>query len=167
MEEYKIFNGGLKNRYGVEFEVGKAYTLDISNRDIEYGINGYGFHFVKRPEDALRYFDAINGDVDIACVESLGPIKEYYDDYYGYYDLYVTNSILIKHALTRKEFIIYMLNTNENRIERLIQGFQLNEEELKIILEKYPTDKIYRAIEYYQRGNKDIYSSVKAINLRR
>lgn len=167
MEGYKIFNRGLINRYGVEFEVGKAYTLDISNHDIEYGINGYGFHFVKRPEDALRYFDAINGDIDITCVESLGQLKEYYDDYYGYYDLYVTNSMFIKHVLTREEIIDYMLNTEDKRIERFIQGFRLNEEELKIILEKYPTDVIYRAIEYYQRGNKDIYSSVKAINLRR
>ncbi len=54
MEGYKIFNSGLKNRYGVKFEVGKVYTLNTSNRDIEYGVNGYGFHFVKRPEDALR-----------------------------------------------------------------------------------------------------------------
>lgn len=146
---------------------GKIYTLDITKRDISYGVNGYRYHFALRPEDCLRYFDTMNVKVDIACVESLGILKEYYDEYYGYYNLYVTNSILIKHVLTREEFISYMLNTNERGVERLIKGFKLNEEEIKMILERYPSDRLYKVVEYYQRRNCDIYSSAKSIKLRR
>lgn len=165
MEGYKIFNSGLVNRYGLKFEEGKIYTLDITKRDISYGVNGYGYHFAKRLEDCLRYFDAMDAKVDIACVESLGHIREYYDDYYGYYDLYVTDSILIKHVLTREEIINYMLNTYDLRIERFVKGFRLNEDEIAMILDRYPLEPIYRAIERYQWDNEDSDLSTKIIKL--
>ena len=79
IEGYKVFNKGLVNKYGMSFK---------EKQEIKYGVHGYGFHFTKRLEDGLRYFDGFNEDVDIAKVVALGKVKEFSYDYYGYYDLY-------------------------------------------------------------------------------
>ncbi len=88
IEGYKVFNKGLVNNYGMSFEEKHEYKVDKEKQEIKYGLDGYGFHFVKRLEDGLRYFDSFNEDVDIARVVALGKVKEFSDDYYGYYDLY-------------------------------------------------------------------------------
>ncbi len=142
---YKVFNKGIINKYGVSFEEKKAYRLDISKHDVKYG--KYGYHFTKRLEDGLRYFDGLNEDLVIAKVKSLGNVLESYDDYYEYYNLYVTDYL----------YIDYMINTTFPRLERFIQGYKLTESEIAY-LTNYDLDKsVQKAIEYYQYGNKDAY----------
>lgn len=158
MEGYKVFNNGLINRYGKKFELGETYTIDISRQEIKYGNNGYGFHFVKQLEDGLRFFDGMNKKIEIVKVNSLGQLKEYRDDYYEYYDLYVTDKIKLEHILTRKEIIDYILNTTPERAERFIQGYKLTKEELELIKICFKNKNLNNAIEYYQNDNKDIYT---------
>lgn len=161
MEGYKIFNKGLINRYGYQYKEGKNYKVSTKVNPIEYGNNGYGIHFVKRLEDGLRYFDGMNEDIDIAEVTSLGEIREFYDDYYGYYDLYVTDNLKINHVLTREEIIEQVLNMQQKRVKRFISGYKLTEEEITKIINRFKTDEIVKAIDYYQRNIKDVYEKEK------
>ncbi len=163
---YKIFNPGLINRYGTKFELGRVYSVDTNIREIAYGINGYGFHFTKRLEDGLRYFNAMDGVVEIANVSSFGELKEYYDDYYGYYDLYVTSSIMINNILTREEILNYMMSTNNTfRIIRFISLYKLNSDEISLIINKFNTEDVMNAIYYYQYNDRDIYTKRLEKNL--
>ena len=97
MEGYKIFIGNkdnFENNYGFQFEEGKIYETDQ-----EIFPKKAGFHFAKRLEDTLRYGNAREEDVIICKVTALGKIIEYEDEYYGYYDLYVTDKIKIDKIL--------------------------------------------------------------------
>lgn len=161
VEGYKVFDKGLINRYGMKFEEKKIYKVDTSKRSIKYGNQGYGFHFVKRMEDGLRYFDGMNKDIDIAKVISFGEVKELYDDYYGYYDLYVTDSLKINHVLTREEIIEQVLNMHDERVKRFISGYKLTEDEITKIINRFKIDEIIKVIDYYQRNIKDVYVKEK------
>ena len=165
VEGYKVFNKGLINCYGKKFEAQHEYKVDTSKRSIEYGIEGYGFHFAKRLEDCLRFFDGMNEDIEIAKVVSIGEVKESYDDYNGYYDLYVTDQIYIERILTRKEIVDYIKHTSFDRIERFISGYRLTEKEIDQILENDKLNILDKTVEYYQYGNKDAYTKCKSSNL--
>ena len=62
---YKAFNKDMTNRYGVEFKVGSVYEVE---GDARFGNDGNGFHFCKRLEDTLRYFDGMGDEIQIAEV---------------------------------------------------------------------------------------------------
>ncbi|MBO5138426.1 MAG: hypothetical protein J6B89_02165 [Bacilli bacterium] len=159
MDGYKAFNSGLVNRYGAKFEVGKIYSVDTTSRKITYGNDGYGFHFASRPEDCFRYFDAMNDIVDITKVSALGDVQEYFDDYYGYYDLYVTSSIRIDQILTREEIINHILLCNNiSRLVRFISLYKLNSDEIDFIVSMFNIDDVIKAIYYYQYNDKDVYT---------
>ena len=158
LEGYKGFSKGLINAYGMKFELYKDYKVDISEKILEYGVDGYGFHFAKRLEDCLRYYNGLDEEIEIAQVIALGNVLESYDDYYGYYDLYVTDHIYIEHVLTREEIINYIKNANPLRIERFIMEYKLTSEEIEFILKENPdNERIMDAIDYYQYGNKYVY----------
>ncbi len=149
---YKVFNKNLVNRYNFKFQVDKTYEI---LGKLKYGNNG--FHFVKNLEDGLRYFDAFNNDIDIAYVESQGEVVEYVDDYYGYYNLYVTSKLKILKLLKREEIINIMLNTDVYRIIRFIQGFKLKKPEIDLILNYFPYDLVLTNIEYFQFNDKEAF----------
>lgn len=161
IEGYKVLNKNKENSYGVVFEEKKDYYVDTTVRSIKFGNNGYGYHFTKRLEDGLRYFNGLKEDIFIAKVKSLGQTLESSDEYYGYYDLYVTDHIYIDHILTRKEIIDYIINKPFMRIERLIQGYRLTKEEIDRIIEYNANPHINMAINYYQLGQEDAYVKVK------
>ena len=152
---YKAFNKGLTNRYGKEFEVGGIYKID---GPIIFGNEGNGFHFCERLEDTLRYFPAMEEEIEIAEVTSIGNIKKYEDNYYGYYDMYCTDIIRIDRLLEREEIIKMFLNKNNFRVMRFIQGFKLNPNELDLYKLTYESNScVMKAIAYYQEGDKDVY----------
>ncbi|MBE6157911.1 MAG: hypothetical protein E7160_03865 [Firmicutes bacterium] len=157
MEGYKVFNKGLINRYGLKFEEKGIYTFN-EKKDLKYGNNGYGFHFVKNLEDGLRYFDGINGEIDIAKVRALGNVLESFDEYYDYYGLCVTDKIYIDHVLTREEIIEYAVNLPSIRLERFVQGYRLNDDEIDLIINRVCDSDVNNAILYYQKNDKDVYS---------
>lgn len=157
IEGYKAFNKNMKNRYDFEFVEGQIYTID---GPLSFGNTGNGYHFCKRLEDTLRYFPATKKEeVKFAKVTSLDETVEFYDDYYGYYDMYAARKIKIDKILTRKEIISMFLDAYEERVIRFLVGFKLTEEETELFRLTYPNSmKIQLAISYYQDGDKDAYN---------
>jgi|GEM_PF-5456721 len=159
IEGYKSFNQGLITQFGDSLEEGKIFTMDGV---IKYHQNGY--HFCKRLEDTLRFFDVRSSEVEICKVIGSGDIDEGYDDYYDYYDLYAARELEIVKKLAREEIISLMINPNEVfelRMKRFIEGYNLTESEIIKIIELYPTDLIKRTIDYYQKGDKNAFSRVR------
>lgn len=153
---YKAFNKDMTNRYGQTFEEGKNYSVV---GPLIYGNKGNGFHFCKRLEDTLRYFPALKEEIKIAQVETKNEVQENWDDYYGYYDMYVARTLTIDKILTREEIISMFLDLYDERVVRFLAGYRLTEKEIEIFRLKYPSSrKIQLAISYYQENDKEAYS---------
>ncbi len=152
---YKCFNKGLINRYGKQFEVGKTYHCE---KDIIFGNNGHAFHMCKNLEDTLRYFDAMDNEVDICLIKGFGKHAEYEDTQNDYYDMYAFEYITIVKKLTRKEIIDYGLSLYEYRAERFVSQFRLTKEEIALFKTKFAKSiHVLNSIAYYQEGDKDVY----------
>ena len=151
---YKAFDYDLVNRYGMKFDLNVEYGL---SGELKFGNNGNGFHFCTNLEDTLRYVDGANAI--IVMVEALGNLKQYDDEYNGYYDMFVTNKIKIIKVLTKEDILKYMFKLPEFRMIRLISSyFQFNEEDLQMLEMLYQNnDSIIKAIRYYQRNELDAY----------
>ena len=151
---YKAFDYDLVNRYGMKFDLNVEYSL---SGELKFGNNGNGFHFCTNLEDTLRYVDGANAI--IVMVEALGNLKQYDDEYNGYYDMFVTNKIKIIKVLTKEDILKYMFKLPEFRMIRLISSyFQFSEEDLQMLEMLYQNnDGIIKAIKYYQRNDKDAY----------
>lgn len=156
---YKAFDKDMKNRYGQSFKEKASYHID---GDIKFGVNGNGFHFCKRLEDTLRYVDGMTSEIIIAEVTGFGEIKESYDDYNGYYDLYVSSDLYIDSIVPRTSIINLFLNTDTLRTRRFLEGYKLTKEEITFYRARfYKDDSILRTISYYQEGDKDAFTKVK------
>lgn len=154
---YKAFNKGLTNRYGRKFEIGKQYSVD---GNISFGNNGNGFHFCKNIEDTLRYFDGVDGEVEIVEVIGTGEIVTNEDEYNGFYDMYAAKTITISKKIERKKLVNMFLTTitSEPRVVRFVQLFRLTEKEIEMFKLKYAGSiMIMDAIAYYQEGQTDVY----------
>ena len=152
---YKCFNKGLTNRYGKKFEVGTLYHCD---KDIKFGNNGHGFHMCKNLEDTLRYFDAMNEEIDICKVICNGEIDHYNDEYNGYYDMYAAEYMFIEKILSREEIISYALNLTDYQIKRFISLFKLTDEEKKLFIDKFNVfPDVLDYIAYYQNNDKEVF----------
>lgn len=157
IEGYKAFYKELINSYGQKFEVGHYYEIDTNGQGVKYGNDGIGYHFCKNLEDCLRFFDGLNQDIAIAKVLAIGENKEWFDNYYGYYDVYVTSHMYIEHLLNRKEIIEYALKLHPCKLRRFIQGYRLTEEEMSLLIENDSYGFIKKDIRYYQLGDKNAY----------
>jgi len=161
---YKAFDKGLVNRYGKEFKEHGIYTVD---GDIRFGNDGNGFHFCKRLEDTLRYFPAMEKEIDIAEVTALGNIVESEDNYYGYYDMFCTDKIRIDRVLEREEIINMFLHNIDFRTIRFVQGFKLTPEELMLFKINYgDREEVLKAISYYQEHDLNAYDRKHKIYLK-
>ena len=153
---YKCFDKGLINRYGTKFEVGKEYHCD---KEIKFGNDGNGFHVCKRLEDTLRYFDAMEGEIDIAEVSCHGKYQEFEDDYNGYYDMFAYEYLKIDKVLTREEIIDYGLNLYDFRVKRFISLYKLTNEEIKLFKDKFNTNiDVLNTIAYYQEKDSEAFN---------
>lgn len=124
---YKVFIGNqsdFKNNVGLQCKVGQILE---TTKPIAPKQNGY--HFAKRLEDTLRFGNALHEDVIICEVTSLGDVVEYEDEYYGYFELYVTSKLRIDKILNRKEIIEYADSLNEFRLRRFVQTMRLTDSE--------------------------------------
>lgn len=158
---YKCFDKGLINRYGIKFEVEKTYHI---NEEIIFGNHGNGFHVCTNLEDTLRYFDAMNDEVDIALVKCYGKMAKGEDDYYGYYDMYAVELMHIEKILTRKEIINYAIKLPEERLKRFISLFKLSKEEIILFKNKYnKKEQVLEYIKYYQENDKEVFQRRKKI----
>lgn len=155
----------MTNRYGIKFEEGKTYHCE---GEPSFGVKGNGFHFCLRLEDTLRYYPTIKRfnrrvfgcaleEISIASVIGKGKIAEGYDDYNGYYDLYVATSIEIVHILSREEILTLASEMSDPQLIRFLSGFQLVEEEWNRFRDR--NESVNLAIDYYQRGIDDSYTN--------
>ena len=148
---FKAFNIDMTNRYGMRFELNKTY---IASGSIVWGNHGNGFHFCKNLEDTFRYFDALNSEVLIGKVIGDGTVLNVCDEYYGYYDMYVSETIQVTDIMSRHEIINYLytmvdsFSIDRNKINRFISGFRLSEEEIDKLLEML-SEKDYSYMENY------------------
>ena len=147
---YKVLDNNFRAITGFTFEEGKVY---------EYGDEiipkKQGFHFAKRLEDTLRYTNLDSDQIIITEVTALGNVVTFSDEYYGYYDLYVTDKIIINRVLSRKEIIDYIIDLDEDRICRFISLMKLSPKEIRAFLDK--SERVLKTIEYYQLDNKDAF----------
>lgn len=157
MYGYKAFNKGLIDNYGNVYELNKKYLYEGKIK-----FKQSGFHFCKNMEDVLRYYNSFERDIEICLIKAEDVIEDYDDDYYGYYDMHSSSSFIILKVLSREEIIDIMLETNEIRICRFIQGFKLTEEEIKLILNKY--NRVEDYILYYQKNDEDAFRRRKKFN---
>lgn len=155
MSGYKCFNKGLINRYGKKFEVGVMYHCD---NELKFGNNGHGFHMCQNLEDTLRYFDAIDEEVDICKVTCYGKTVLHEDEYNGFYNMYTTENIVIEKILSREEVIEYALKLPSYRVKRFIMLYRLNDEEKELFKEKFKNHlDVIEYIAYYQESDKEVF----------
>lgn len=151
MYGYKVFLKGLIDSFGIKHEIGKIYKVD---GEVKWSKNG--FHFCKRPEDTLRNFDDFNKELEIALIEASGKIKEYDDEYYGYYDMYVAEQYKILRVIPKEEIVASIIESgNQLRQLRIAQRMKLTDEQAKQLMGI--TNEIDCAIRYHQYNEKDIY----------
>lgn len=150
---YKAFNNDKTNRYNQIFEEGKSYYI---TGELKWGSHGNGYHFCLHMADVFRYFD----NPLIGKVTSLGKILKYDDEYYGYYDMYVSEGIYINRFLTRKEIIDYFLKSqNYYELEHFLISFKLNKEELKeFSLKLKENNELKKYLDYYQKQELDAFT---------
>jgi len=156
---YKAFNGDRTNQKGKLFEEQKIYTVE---GPLVFGTKGNGIHFCERLEDTLMFFDAMNKEVAFAEVTSLEDVRESWDDYNEYYDMYAARSLRIDHFLTREEILEMYYNMPGYRIIRFLQGFRLTPEEIELFKYLYSNErKVIATIAYYQEGDKEAFQDKK------
>ena len=152
---FKAFNSDLTNNYGNIFLEGETYHID---GDISFGINGNGYHFCKRLEDTFRYISDDNKRV--AQVTGFGEIKEGFDDYNEYYDMYSASSLTINHILEREEVLNYILHANEFCVLRfIVTGFKLTNDEILMFRNYFANSLIInKYIDYYLLNDKRAFN---------
>ena len=152
---YKCFNEGLINRYGDAFHLHTEYHC---NGMIRFGNDGNGFHVCERLEDTLRYFDAMNQKIDMTEVHCYGKRDEYEDDYYGYYDMYAYEYMMIDKILTREEIVDYGLHLYDTRVKRFLSLYKLLPNEIILFQNQFQNSvDVLRTISYYQEGNQEAF----------
>lgn len=149
MKGYKAFNKDMLAMNNIKFEIGKQMHID---GPIKAGpIDGNGFHFCTNFEDTFRYVD-FESNVIVGEINAFGKIsREYCDEYYGYYGIYSCSDIILERIISREEIITMASKLPVYRLERFIQTYKLNKEELvemrKIILNDSNLNKCF---EYHQ-----------------
>ena len=157
---YKAFDKNKKNVYGAAFEEGKIYEVD---GPLECKKDGNGFHFCERLEDCLRYVPALEEEIKIARVTSLGDYLETEDKDYGYDGIYICNRIRIDQFLKRPEIIEWYLKQSPFsytvfRTIRFLSSYRLTPEEIEQFKEHYKdSQRVMATIEYYQEGNHEVF----------
>lgn len=162
---YKAFNKDMENRYGKKFVEGETYSIE---GPIEFGNNGNGFHFCKRLEDTLRYVSAMEEEVKIAEITGFGELVERTDEYYDYYEMYVTRTIRIDKILSRQEILEMFFDNIPDRVIRFVSSYKLTPEEIEIFKLKYYNEKrIIKALQYYQEDNKEVYNIKEKLKVKK
>ena len=152
---FKCFYSGLTNAFGQKLQLNKKYIYDGK---VKFRTSGY--HLCTNMEDTLRYFDGVNKSVDICEVIGYPEYIKFEDEYYGYYDMYVCQGILLTKILTRDEIIKKADEMHALAFKRFSAGYKLTEEELIYFKNKYKNnrDVLDHLIYYYE--DKDIYKKM-------
>ena len=124
---YKCFYSNLRTKINQKLVLNQILTSETEPK-FHYS----GFHFCKRLEDTLRFFE-LNSDssnIEIGLVIGVAPINTYDDEYNGYYDMYSSKHLLINNILSREDIIEYAKKLKGYRLQRFLEQYNLNLEEL-------------------------------------
>lgn len=154
---YKGFKENLTNKYGTQFEVGKLYQKD--KESLNFGENnGHGFHMATSLADTFRYFNpSLN---NIYCeVEGSRRIVMVEDANYQASPMLVSEEMVIKKVLTRKDILEKVLSSNESELIKYINLYPFNKEKLVILKHHLITfsndDKLLDMVSVWQTGNRN------------
>ncbi len=145
---FNAYKKGLVDFTGKKFELNKTYHVDA----LKYGKSG--FFFYPNFEDSLMPYNGLKEELDIVLVEGFGETREYFDDY-NVAKIIGATDYRILDILPRKEIIKMALSLNELEMSKFISGYALTMEEMKLF-DKIG-DRTRRFVDYYQRGDKDVF----------
>ena len=92
----------------------------------------------------------------MTIINATGSLIKNEDEYYGYYDMYVTDEYTITSIMNREDMIREVVESrNVFRVMRLVQSMKLTEEEISYILSVYP--EVSKDVDYYQYNKKDVF----------
>ena len=152
---YKCFKKGLIDNFDNQYKIGKIYH---ASGEIRFGDKGNGFHMCSYLEDTLRYFDAMNDEVDIAKVIGYGNVVKRDDEYNGFYDMYSCEYMIITEVLKRDDIITHALNLDSRSVKRFISLFRLTKEEIVLFKNKFHKDEdVLDHISYYQEKDINVF----------
>ncbi len=150
---YKGFNTNQTNRYGKYFEKLKTYSV---TGEISFGNNGNGYHLCKNLCDVFRYFNGEN-DILVAEVIGFGEYCKYDDEYYGYYDMFSFENIIILNFLTRNEIIEKMLTASVFDVEKFLITFKLLPHEINLFQDTFSKNNYISNFIYNYQINRDSF----------
>ena len=125
---YKAFYPGIVNRYGEQYDLHRTYRV---SDDLAWQKSG--FHFCENLEDVLRYYNGKEEDIIICRVIGSGNILKRYDEY-NEYEIIISSHLTINSVMTREEIMNYAYNLRKHRLDRFINGFDLTDNEIDILL---------------------------------
>ena len=149
---YKALDSELKTFNEMQYRVGEHFHI---SGEIKAGpCGGHGLHLCKNFEDTFRFGPKKN---PVLCeVIGYGEIREYNDEYNGYYDIYACSSLYVKRIISREEIIEMAKELSSPRLQRLIWTYKMTDEEIDEI--KRPSDiKVMQFIDYHHNGNKEAF----------
>lgn len=149
VQGYKAYKKGLINQLGEKHEIGQVYSIPGFSHSNE------GLCFSRNIEDTLRYYNGLEEELDIALVEGIGEIHEFYDDYYETTSLAPAGLRPLR-VLSRTEIIDYALRLDEARMCKMIAGYRFNDGELILFEDK--GEKVNDYIDFYQRGDRGAFT---------
>lgn len=134
----------------------KGYVAFKGENKLETG-KIYEGNFTVFPtlEDSLKGA-SIDEEKTIAQVEALNITGILDSKYYGYYNMMNTEGIKILKVLSYKEIIDEMSSNSKSEFAkiRFLQGYKVNQEDLDKFTDSFG---VWQAVEYFQKGNTQIY----------
>ncbi len=149
----------MTNRYGYPMEIGKIYSV---KGPISFGNYGNGFHYCKNLVDVFRFGNTEKpNDFIVTKVVGYGDTQVVDDEYYGYYDMYVSRNLYIVKLLSREEIISQILTSPEPDVLKFLSTFTLTPEEIVMFKQHFASNnRIISAIKYYQEKQEDTYIKI-------
>lgn len=134
----------------------KGYVAFKGENKLETG-KIYEGNFTVFPtlEDSLKGA-SIDEEKTIAQVEALNITGILDSKYYGYYNMMNTEGIKILKVLSYKEIIDEMSSNSKSEFAkiRFLQVYKVNPEDLDKFTDSFG---VWQAVEYFQKGNTQIY----------
>lgn len=134
----------------------KGYVAFKGENKLETGkIYEGNFTVFSTLEDSLKGA-SIDDEKTIAQVEALNITGILDSKYYGYYNMMNTEGIKILKVLSYKEIIDEMSSNSKSEFAkiRFLQGYRVNSEDLDKFTDSFG---VWQAVEYFQKGNTQIY----------
>ena len=147
---YKVFHGDMTNRYGLKFEEGQTYEVNLEENK-KKGIRGYGYYYCTRLEECIIFY--LDEDKKVAKVTGFENFRGDEENYEG---ICVARKIRIDKIMSREEIMDYIIGLEESRVVLFITHYKLTREEKNRISEFYSGSKAVKDALAWQKDDKII-----------